>query len=203
MRKVLSTIVCFAITLLGCEKSETITIDGKEYMSASACAKSMPNGQVVDCDPSEDDQDNLRHIIQQSQIINRENPGPIAPDLLNLEKTKWHAVKAIDEVGVIKIENGVDLYPAGLKCVATPTVDSLKGSFLRDSSAKLAYTPSGLKKGNIEYAYIWVLGSTDNPEFGPTLSSINENLIVGDFCEPEEQKEHKYHQRYQRIRSIW
>lgn len=196
-------IICVVLYLTACEKPETTSINGREYISASACAKRLSNGEVLDCQPSDEARDELRNMLRQTLTIDKEHPGPKGPDILNLEYTRLYRVRSISNEGVILLENdGTELLLAGVECDIGPSLDFLKASFIRDQSARLAYLSTGLTDGKREYAYIWVVAMTDNSDFGPTLSSINEGLITSGWCKPVMQEKHFFHRRYQRLANI-
>jgi len=198
--KTLSIILLAMLLSTGCENSDSH--NGVKYISASACAKRLSNGEIVDCTPSESKQEQQTSALYKILEIDKENPGPKQPDILNIGNTQLFGVKEISNNGIILLENDVELKLAGLECSNEEAVRYLRASFLNTGDSKLAYSLSGYTDGQYNYAYVWEVGSLGEPDFGPTLSSSNENLITSGWCKPIKQEKHLYHSRYKRFEKI-
>lgn len=195
--KILSIILLTILFLTGCENS-----DSKNYISASACAKRLSNGEIVDCAPSESMQNQQNSFLHQIMEINEESPGPKGPDIFHLENTRLFNVKEISNNGTILLENGVKLKLAGLECRNEETVRYLRAIFLNTDASKLAYSLTGHADGQYKYAYVWEIGFLNEPDIGPTLSSSNESLITSGWCKPIKQDKHLFHSRYKRLEKV-
>jgi hypothetical protein len=142
--------------------------------------------------------------------IDEKYPGPEKPDIQNLESTNLFDVKRINNHGIILLENGVKLKLAGIKCsIEEIAVKYIRTSFLNTGASKLAYTLSGYTEDQYKYAYVWVidshargLGFLDKPNSGPSLTSLNEFLIITGLCKPIKQEKHLYHLRYERLEGV-
>ncbi len=198
--KILSSILFAVLFLTGCDNSGSK--NSTKYISASACAKRLSNGEIVDCTPSELNEKQQTSALYKIMEIDEENPGPKQPDILNLGNTQLFNVKEISINGIILLENGVKLKLAGLECRNEEAVKYLRAVFLNADASKLAYSLTGYTDGQYKYAYVWEIGSLNEPDFGPTLSSSNETVITSGWCKPIKQEKHLYHSRYKRFEEI-
>jgi hypothetical protein len=198
--KIISVILLTMLLLAGCENSDSD--NGAKYISASACAKRLSNGEIVDCTPSESRQRQQTSALYKIMEINKENPGPKQPDILNIGNTQLFNVKEISNNGVISLENGIKLKLAGLECRNEEVVEYLRAMFLNTDASKLAYSLTGHGNDRYQYAYVWEIGSLNEPDFGPTLASSNETAITSGWCKPIKQEKHLYHSRYIRFENI-
>ncbi|MBV2092631.1 MAG: hypothetical protein KUF72_17270 [Candidatus Thiodiazotropha sp. (ex Ctena orbiculata)] len=198
--KILSVILLAMLFLTSCDNSGSK--NSSKYISATACAKSLSNGEVVDCTPTESMQNKHTSFLHLKMKIDEENPGPKGPDILHLENTQLFSVKEVRNNGTLLLENGIKLKLAGLECRNEETVKYLRAVFLNADASKLAYSLTGYADGQYKYAYVWQIGSLDEPDFGPTLSSSNETVITSGWCKPIKQEKHLYHSRYKRFEEI-
>ncbi len=198
--KILSVILLTMLFLTGCENSDSK--NSTKYISASACAKRLSNGEVVDCTPSESMQNQHTSFLHQIMKIDEENPGPKGPDILHLENTKLFIVKEVSNNGALLLENGIKLKLAGLDCMNEEAVKYLRAMYHNSGATKLAYLLTGYTDGEYKYAYVWEISLLNEPDIGPISSSSNESLITSGWCKPIKQDNHLYHSRYKMLEEI-
>ncbi len=170
--------------------------------SASACAATSSKGQTIKCEVQDSERERLRESLMFSVELNRTHPGP-TPDLGEVK----HEVASVSPEGYIQLENDVKLGLAGLDCDAKKIVEYFDATFFGNFSAKILFQATGDKKDDVQFAYLWEVSDIDSPEtddsleteLGPILSPINENAITSGWCNPIEQPNHEYHERYKKI----
>jgi hypothetical protein len=169
-------------------------------VSASACAKRLSDGTVVDCEVSPDESKRLHESISAMRLINQKYPGPQEPDFANL-----YEVTSVDDRGRIKTSEGLLLMPAGVQCSAE-MIKFLRHIFLKEPRHKIAFVLTGDEAGDAKYAYMWGVdnrpdekATSNTVQFGPAYSSVNEGGITSQWCVPVPQKNHRYHERYKAL----
>ena len=161
------------------------------YLSASACAKSLQNGQIIKCKVDKDSDGRMSKFIDFSIDLDTSYPGPEVPCVKNLSDSKLYEVERIDQNNIIYLKSGVKLLLAGLRCKNDSDFNKyLATIFLGQSNYKVSYHLTGLKIDDMEYAYIWEVGIEGS------VSSTNETAITNQWCEPINQEKHKYYTRY-------
>lgn len=199
MRKI-TLIAILALLLSACDSGDA---PPQEFVSASACAKRTPSGEIVDCEPSPDSVENQTQQLMAAMELDESHPGPTGPDIYQLEKSKLYLVEKIDLENTIYLNNSEKVSLAGLSCEskANELHRSLSIDFLGEYKHHIAYAFSGHKTNGVKLAYIWAVNT--NPEMGISISSVNENAIMSKWCEPIEQERHQYHERYRKLAAIY
>jgi len=197
MRFLIITIFVF---LASCSDSENIS--GETIVSETACAKSLSDGTVVECEPTKDAMSDLDELMAGMERIDSEYPGPEIPSL-----DKLYSVKSIDEDGNINLESGVQLKLAGLECTQHDLIKYLKTVFVDKSPSKLSYIETGDTYREMLYAYVWevdtdIVDLGDDIKFGPFVGSMNETALTSSWCSPIKQDGHIYHERYLQLSKL-
>ena len=192
------TILSIILLITACENE--VSTD-KNIVSASACAKRLPNGDVIECDVDPKSEESLDETLQKMMDLDKALPGPKGPNIFSPDKSKLFNVVDISEEYVIHLENDEKIIFAGLEC--KPNEDLYKYLnvvFLESKDNKVFYLPSGYEIDGAKYSYIWEV-SIDANGYGSS-SPLNETAITSKWCEPIKQDRHLYHERYLSLSDI-
>lgn len=192
-------LIVFFVFLCSCGEREEVVL------SATACAKSLGDGSVVECEPSKAAVKSLDKLMAETQRIDTTHPGPKTPSL----ETLFTVTEVTRESGLI-LDGGTQLIIAGVECNTHPELAKyLKALFIVGSTSKVVYELTGSVKGSSKLAYVWVVDpefGADIDEggisFGPMVSNINETALTSGWCIPQRQEGHKYHERYLQLSKV-
>ncbi|MDJ0779144.1 MAG: hypothetical protein QNJ85_14845 [Gammaproteobacteria bacterium] len=194
--------ICICCFILGC--SETIDSEDGNLIIASACAKKLSDGSIVECDPSSKPVGKYGSIILKVVKINKSFPGPEDPLTRGISKDQLHQVKEISVGGGIRLENGILLKLAGLKCESEEATRYLEDVFLNRHKAKLYFQLTGYELNQYKYAYIWGVYLNSDEQDSEISSAItpNEHVLIEGWCQPIPQENHRFHERYKRVAAL-
>lgn len=188
--KILS--ISFLLSLIvSCSEPEDKTI------TMSACAKKLSDGKIVECDENKDS--SLDVTIKFINNLDLTNPGPDIPKL-----HEFHTAVKVNEKGVIELKNGEQIAFAGMQCDHIELKNYLKAFLIKDKDVRVVFLPTGFKKDNIVYAYIWEVFPDVEKEYkqrgwknygNPT----HDTVLFSKWCKPAEQIGHKFHNRFTKI----
>ncbi len=191
--KTLTISILFSL-LISCSEPEDRTI------TISACAKSLSNGEVVECD--ENAESSLDITIKFFNNLDKINPGPKIPAL-----HEYHTAVNVNEKGVIELKNGQKIAFAGMQCNYIDLKKYIDGFMIKDKDARIVYLPTGYTKENIVFAYIWEVFPDVEREYkqrgwGNYGNPTHETVLVSKWCKPVEQEGHKFHKRFTKINTF-
>jgi len=191
-------ILSIILLIAACENEVSTN---QNVVSASACAKRLPNGDVIDCDVTSQSQESLDNTLLKMMGLDKALPGPKGPNIFAPDKSKLFNVLDISDEYVIHLENDEKIIFAGLKCKPNDDLHKyLNVVFLESKDNKVFYLPSGHEIDGAKYSYIWEV-SIDANGYGSS-SPLNETAITSKWCEPIKQERHLYHERYLSLSDI-
>jgi uncharacterized lipoprotein NlpE involved in copper resistance len=189
-------VILIIITLLGCDNNETKTL------SASATAYKNAKGEVVVKEATQKEIDSLDDGLKMMKSINSKYPAPPTP----LNK-KTFAVKSITDNGIFILENNAHVSLSGIKC--GPAGVHFIRKFFEEDTEKFAYQTENETSDGILESYAWQvdLSFMEDPDakkygFGPSFSSVNDMVILNNWCDIDSKSSSQYLSRYDALKKM-
>lgn len=183
-------------TVHGCNNEDPKTI------SASAAAVRNASGEIFVRDATQAELDSIDEFHENIQEIDKKYPAPSTPI-----SQDTFAVKSITEEGVYILENNLRVKMSGIKC-SSDSVFFLK-KFFENENERLAYLKEKELYNGIIESYVWVVDSSmmNDPEMkkyinGPSFTSMNDIVILNNWCEIEPENISRFLSRYVALESI-
>lgn len=184
------------IALLGCDNNDTKTL------SASSTAYKNAKGEVVVREATQKEIDSLDDGLEKMKLINSRYPVPPTP--LNQET---FAVKSISDNGIFILENNLHVSLSGIKC--GPAGVHFIRKFFEDDTERLAYITENETSDGVLESYAWLVDSslTKEPDakkygIGPSFSSVNDMVILNNWCDIDSESKSQYLSRYDALKKI-
>lgn len=160
-----------------------------------ACDENQNNGQL----------DAIAHekVNQLHRQIAKDLPGNEPPRYYGLDDESLYKLLSITEKNHLVLDNKKEIILAGLNC-ELDSINQYLTSMVEglDNTTRLAVEYTGLKSGDLEYAYVWVVSFYGEKLTANSLHNLNEALMTTSYCSAVEQQSHKYYERYLGLEKI-
>ncbi len=174
----------------------------KTQVSGSAAAERSPDGTITSRPATTAEVESLEQFSKRLKEIDRKYPGPEIP-----KNAKLFCVTAVDNNGIITLENGQRIRLEGMKC-SHETPDYLRRLLMGDMD-RVVYIRSSTNNDNPAGAYIWHvdLSLMNDPEMkkvitGPSYSPLNEGALTSGWCTPARSSANAYNDRYEALSKV-
>ncbi len=188
------------VAILFC--ASIVSANDKVKVSGSAAAERSPDGTITSRPATTAEVERLEQFSKRLKEIDYKYPGPEIP-----KNAKLFRVTAIDNKGIITLENGQRIRLEGMKC-SPETPDYLR-RLLMGNMDRVVYNLSSTNGDNPAGAYIWHadLSLMNDPEMkkvitGPSYSPLNEGALTSGWCTPSRSSTNAYNDRYEALSKI-